>query len=364
MALFGSMSANGIRIATAMGAWTLVGLLLATQAWVSAAMRDAPIAWSQAAAIWMTWAGLWALLTPVSLRLAALFPVEHPHRVRALMAHVLFGALLSAVNLAAFATLASQVGATSAGPTWFATFARLLGTAFLLNVPVYWLIVGIAHALRLARSARERERHALQLETQLADARLLTLRAQLQPHFLFNSLNTIAVLMREDVDAADRTLVLLSNLLRRALESSAAQEVELGEEISFLELYLAIEATRFSGRLTYAVDVDPPLLDAYVPSLILQPLVENAVRHGLATLGHAGRIEITAARAGDDMLRLTVLDNGVGMNRNADPGFGLSNTRSRLALLYGSRHSFELDNARDGGLLASLLIPLRMKEPQ
>ncbi len=355
------MSVNGIRIATAMAAWTLVGLLLATQAWVSGAMRDEPIAWSQAAAIWMTWAGLWALLTPLALRLAALFPIQRPRPLRALMAHLLFGVLLAAFNLAAFATLATQVGATSAGPTWFVTFARLIGTAFLLNVPVYWLIVGVAHALRLARSAHERERQALQLETQLADARLQALRSQLQPHFLFNSLNTIAVLMREDVDAAERTLVLLGNLLRRALESSAAQEVELHEEIAFLELYLAIETTRFAERLTCSVDVDPELLCAYVPSLILQPLVENAVRHGLATLGHAGRIEVAAVRNGD-RLRLSVLDNGVGLDRDTQLGFGLSSTRSRLELLYGNRYSFELGNARDGGLQVELQIPLRMKE--
>jgi hypothetical protein len=247
-------------------AWILAGLLLATQAWVSGALREEPVAWLQAAAIWLTWAGLWALVTPLVFELATRFPVERRRFFRATIFHLSFGIALAALNLAAFSVLAPHIGATSAEPTWLETFARLLRSAFLLNVPVYGLIVGAAHALRLTRSAREHDLRALQLETQLADARLLALRAQLQPHFLFNSLNTIAVLMREDVDAAERVLVLLSNLLRRALEISASQEVDLRDELAFLEAYLGIEKARFPDRLTYTLDVEPPLLDARVPA--------------------------------------------------------------------------------------------------
>ncbi len=355
------MKPFGVRVAIVVAMWTLVGLLLATQAWVSGALREEQVVWRHVAAIWLAWAGLWALLTPVALGLATRFPFRRRHVLRAATVHAVSGLVLAALNLAAFAILAPHLGAASAGPTWLETFSRLLRAAFLLNVPVYWLIVGAAHARSLTRSAHERERRALQLEAQLADARLLALRAQLQPHFLFNSLNTIAVLMREDVDAAERVLVRLSSLLRRALESSASQEVELREEIAFLESYLAIEKERFPDRFSYTVDVDPSLLPALVPSLILQPLVENAVRHGLAARGHAGRIEIAAAQNGD-MLQLCVRDNGVGMNRTADEGVGLSNTRSRLLLLYGSRHEFELADSPGGGLQASIRIPLRGTE--
>lgn len=342
-------------------AWMLAGLLLAIQAWVSGALREEPVALSRATVIWLTWAGLWALLTPIVIALAARFPFERRRTLRVAVIHLAFGAALAALNLAAFSALAPYIGAISAGQTWLETFVRLVRSAFLLNVPVYGLIVGAAQAMRLTRSARERELRALQLEAQLADARLLALRAQLQPHFLFNSLNTIAVLMREDVDAAERVLVLLSNLLRRALEISASQEVELGEELAFLEAYLGIEKARFPDRLTYSLDVDPKLLDVKVPSLILQPFVENAVRHGLATLGRAGRIEISATRFGD-MLRLSVLDNGIGMDRMAGEGVGLSNTRSRLALLHGNRHSLVLANAPGGGLQASITIPIGSPE--
>ncbi len=146
-----------------------------------------------------------------------------------------------------------MIGATQVEPTWFGTFSRLLGTTFLLNLPVYWLIVAAAHVERLVRTAREKDRRQLRLEAQLADARLQTLRTQLQPHFLFNALNTISVLMHENVDSADRILLQLSALLRRSLDSSEAHEVALGEEIGFLESYLEIEQARFGGRLSYRI---------------------------------------------------------------------------------------------------------------
>lgn len=349
------------RIAIIVGAWSLVGGLLATQAWVSYAMRGEPIAWGRALAVWLAWAWLWALLTPVALQLVRRFPLEPPRLARAVVAHLLAGAALATLDIALFALMAPHIGALHVGPDWWATFSRLLGTTFLLNLPVYGLVVGVAQALRLIQAARERERRALQLEAQLAEARLLALRAQLQPHFLFNALNTVQVLMREDVEVADRILVLLSQLLRRALESCATQELELREEIAFLEAYLAIEKTRFADRLSYRIAVDPQLQGARVPSLILQPLVENAVRHGLAGQPSPGRIDIAARRMGD-MLELTVQDNGPGMDRAVQDGIGLSNTRARLKLLYGSRHSFELRAAGEGGLLAALVIPLRAME--
>lgn len=346
-----------VRPAIVMGAWTLAGLLLATQAWVSGAFRGEPIAWTHSFAIWFAWACIWALLTPVAIALARRFPIARPRLAQTAIVHGVAGIVLAASNLALFAIIAPQVGAVNAGPDWYATFSRLLGTTFLLNVPVYWLVIGAIHAAHLARAAREREGRALRLEAQLSEARLLALRAQLQPHFLFNALNTVSVLMREDVDTADRILVLLSGLLRRALEASSVSEVALREELAFVEAYLAIEQARFDERFSYRIDIDPQLPDARVPSLILQPLVENAVRHGLSASTSPGRVEI-AATCGDGMLHLTVRDNGVGISSDAIDGVGLSNTRSRLRLLYGDAHAFELKAAQGGGVLVSLAIPL------
>jgi two-component system, LytTR family, sensor kinase len=349
-------------IAKVFAAWTLAAVVLATQAWVSSDIRGEPIAWGRTLAIWLPWAWIWAGLTPLALMLVERCPLERPHAVRATLLHVIAGLLLAAFNLALFAVIAPVVNAIGVRPTWAATFARLVGTMFLLNAPVYWLIVGTAQALRIARQARERERRALRLEVQLAEARLLVLRAQLEPHFLFNALNTVSVLMRENVDAADRVLILLSGLLRRALDTSATAEVELRQEVAFLEAYLALEQVRFADRLSYRLAIDPQLLDQRVPSLILQPLVENAVRHGLGDRKDSGQIEIAAARRGD-MLQLTVRDNGSGMAADAPIGVGLSNTRSRLQLLYGNRHSFELSAADGGGLTVCIGIPLAMAEP-
>ena len=349
------------RAALVLAAWTLGGALLAAQAYLSFAIRGEPIAWSQPLAIWLAWGYAWALLTPGVLWLARRVPFARPHLARAVFVHAAAGAAAVALNLGLFALAAPYVGATSAGPTWWATFSRLLGTTFLLDLPVYWILVGASEAARLARAARERERRALLLEARLADARLLALRAQLQPHFLFNTLNTVSVLMREDVEAADRVLVLLSGLLRRALEGHDAHEVPLREEIAFLETYLEIERTRFADRLSYRVGVDPAVLEARVPSLILQPLVENAIRHGVARRASPGRVEVSAERR-DGELHVTVRDDGPGLAPDATDGVGLANTRARLEQLYGAEHTFRLDGGDGGGLVVSLAIPLRTTE--
>jgi signal transduction histidine kinase len=348
------------RLALVAAGWTLAGVILATQAWMSAPSRDESVTWTRSLGIWLAWGYLWALLTPLAIEIDRRFPFARPCRLRAALVHGAAGLALAALNLALFAMVAPGVNAVSVESSWVATFSRLLATAFLMNVPVYWLIIGVAQALRGAREARERERRALQLETQLAEARLLMLRAQLEPHFLFNTLNTIAVLMRDNVDAADRVLVLLSGLLRRALDTSTLAEVQLREEVAFLQAYLALEKIRFADRLSYRFDIEAQLLEVRVPSLILQPLVENAIRHGLAEHADFGQICIAAARRGD-WLQLTVSDNGAGLGADAPVGVGLSNTRSRLRLLYGCRHSFELSAAPGGGAVARIMIPLTLE---
>lgn len=364
----GKLKLHAARLTAVLAAWTLAGAILATQAWLARDVHGQSIAWIQTLTMWLAWGCLWALLTPLALALVDRFPLTRGRfpltrgRTKANVAlHIAAAFAFALLDLALFATIAPLVGAKSAGLTWLDSFQRLFATSFLLHVPVYWLIIGAGAALRVVRDASERERRALRLEAQLAEARLLVLRAQLEPHFLFNALNTISVLMRENVDDADRVLVLLSGLLRRALDTSTAGEIELRHEIAFAEAYLALEQIRFADRLTYRFDVEPQLLDLRVPSLILQPLIENAVRHGLRERKADGSIEIAAERQ-SDMLWLTVRDNGKGMAANASAGVGLSNTRSRLALLYGERHSFDLLPAPGGGLLARIGIPLSAGE--
>jgi LytS/YehU family sensor histidine kinase len=193
----------------------------------------------------------------------------------------------------------------------------------------------------------------------LAQAELQNLKMQLHPHFLFNTLHAISVLMQEDVTAANRMLVRLSELLRLTLENAGTQETALRQELEFLRLYLEIEQTRFQDRLAVKIEVDPAALDARVPSLILQPLVENALRHGIARNPGAGVIEIRAHRE-SELLRLEVRDNGPGLRAEVEEGVGLSNTRARLAQLYGGAARFEINNAADGGALATALLPFRL----
>ncbi|MFC3814438.1 sensor histidine kinase [Lysobacter sp. GCM10012299] len=349
-------SGIGRRGVAILGAWTLVAMLFAGQAWFAAQVRGESLAWARASAIWLVWATTWAALTPIALRLEARFPLQRPHVLAALAIHGVASATCALVSLALFALAAPVVGATHAEPTWLGTFSRLLGTTFLLNLPVYWLIVAAAHVARLVRTAREEDRRRLRLEAQLADARLQALRTQLQPHFLFNALNTISVLMHEDVEAADRILLQLSALLRRSLDSTDLHEVTLGEEIGFLESYLEIEQARFGERLSYSILVPDLALDARVPNLILQPLVENALRHGLATRAGPGRVEIKADRQGDCLL-LRVVDDGRGLPPAMTERIGLANTRARLRLLYADRQRLDVRSSDGGGVIAEIALP-------
>ncbi len=354
----GDSPASTRRVLVIVGAWALVAMLLAAQAWVAAQVRGEPVIWARASAIWLVWAAVWAALTPLALRLEARFPLQRPHRMRSLAVHGLASVGCALVNLALFAVAAPLIGATQVEPTWLGTFSRLLGTTFLLNLPVYWLIIVAAHLERLARSAREKDRRQLRLEAQLADARLQTLRMQLQPHFLFNALNTVSVLMHEDADAADRILLQLSALLRRSLDGSEAHEVTLGEEIGFLERYLEIEQARLGERFGYRIVVPDDCLQARVPNLILHPLVENAIRHGIATRAGPGRVEVAAEQHGDS-LRLRVVDDGRGLPAAMAERVGLANTRARLRLLYAERQRFDVRNLDGGGVIAEIELPWR-----
>jgi LytS/YehU family sensor histidine kinase len=231
---------------------------------------------------------------------------------------------------------------------------------FPFNLVVYWLITGVAHGMMYYRRYRERDAQALQLARQLAQAELQVLKSQLHPHFLFNALNTISALMHRDVKAADRMLARLSDLLRAALDHTSAQEVTLLDELNFLESYLEIERARLAERLNVEVDVPPNVLDALVPHMILQPLVENAIRHGVAPRAAPGHVVIRA-RGRREMLDIEVLDDGPGLaqGRSANGGLGLANTRARLEQLYAGEFTFEPRNRAEGGFRVSLSIPFR-----
>jgi len=220
--------------------------------------------------------------------------------------------------------------------------------------------VSVSHAFGYYRQYQERALRATELEKRLTQARLQALQMQLNPHFLFNTLNAISSLMHRDVKAADRMLARLAELLRYALESTESQEVTLQKELAFLRRYLEIEQTRFGARLQVREEVAEGLLEALVPNLILQPLVENAIKHGIERRTRDGVIVLRAVEE-DGKVVLEVSDNGPGLKPEGSgrKGIGLANTRARLEQLYGVDHAFELVNAEAGGLTVRVRIPFR-----
>jgi signal transduction histidine kinase len=224
-------------------------------------------------------------------------------------------------------------------------------------------VIGVAHAYFYYKETQQRALLNAQLETRLVAAHLQTLQSQLHPHFLFNTLHAISVLMHRDVQAADRMLIRLSDLLRMTLDSAARPEIRLSEEMDFLSKYLQIEQVRLGDRLTVDFDVDNDVLDAMVPALILQPLVENAIKHGIAPDSRPGRVSV-AARPDGDMLVMTVSDTGPGPSERAmaslSTGIGVSNTRARLTTKFGARFRFEFQRHRDS-FTVLVAIPLRQE---
>jgi two-component system, LytTR family, sensor kinase len=229
----------------------------------------------------------------------------------------------------------------------------------------FWAMITLIHAFEFNRRSRQREFEAAQLQTQLAEARLEVLTAQLHPHFLFNTLQGVSTLMHRDVQAADAMLSRLGDLLRHTLQRGERQEVSLGEELAVLDHYIQISRERFKDRLAVETQISPEARDALVPFFVLQPLVENALQHGIARRAGAGRVCVSARRDGE-ALRLSVTDDGPGLGESARggrdfprEGVGLSNTRQRLRQLYGDAQRLTLETPAEGGLRVELTIPYR-----
>lgn len=244
-------------------------------------------------------------------------------------------------------------------------FVSWIFTTLPFGVGVYFALLGIEHSLFYFHEVREREMQAAQLTAQLSEARLSALRMQLNPHFLFNSLNAITVLVRDqDTGAASRMLDLLSDVLRQLLRADSSHETTLSNELDFLSRYLAIEQIRFSDRLRPDIQIEPAVSKALVPIFLLQPLVENAIRHGIASRADAGLIEIRGAREGAELV-LSVRDDGIGPSNSTTgqnspgEGIGLSNTRARLRTMFGDAATLETRLGKGGGFVATVRLPYR-----
>jgi two-component system, LytTR family, sensor kinase len=309
----------------------------------------------------------WALLSPVVLYLARRFPFDRGRWLTSLPVHLFAVLVVTFVHIVMAEWVRIGIMAWSGREvakewSWWVQVQRTYVMNFDWEMMTYWAIIAFSHAVAYYRQAQERTLRASQLETRLAEAQLQALQRQLHPHFLFNTLNAISALMHRDVEAADQMLAKLSDLLRLALDQRGAQEVRLKEELEFLQKYLEIEQARFGDRLSVRFEIDPLTLDAQVPNLVLQPLVENSIRHAVAVRLEPGLIEVRSRRQGD-MLELQVRDNGPGMPKGTvagtSHGVGLANTRSRLEHLYGASQRLHFAEAPGGGLLVTVSVPFR-----
>ena len=336
--------------------WTLLGLSFAGHFYISATKAGFDVTWKEAVTNSLEDWYVFAVLSIPVIYLSRRYHFEGGKWGRSLAIHIpaTIGFLFSYIALRA------GIACWQSGATFPDAFKGLLVKIWPYTLLVYWVIVVVNHAFDYYEKYRDREMRALDLEKRLAEAKLQALQMQLNPHFLFNTLHSISSLMHRDVEAADRMIVRLSDLLRAALEGSDTQEVELQDELEFLKRYLEIEQTRLGDRLTVKMDIQPETLRARVPNLILQPLVENAIRHGIEPRARPGRIELRAQRQ-NGTLALEVKDNGTGLpeGKAIDEGVGLSNTRARLRGLYGEAHQFDLVPVEGGGLLVQVTIPFQ-----
>ena len=340
--------------------WTVIGLSFAGQFYLATAQAGAPVSWRQALSGALGDWYVFALLAVPTVLLVRKFPIGRERWTSSLVAHVIGSVLFSAGFIVVRAAVAGWQDWAAGRPINYGEMFRLLLVkTWHFNLLIYWAIVVLLHAIAFYRESQERARRALELEKRLTEARLMALQMQLNPHFLFNALNGIATLMHRDVETADRMLMRLAELLRLTLEKTGDQETTVRNEIALLERYLEIERLRFGERLEVKFELSPETLEARVPTLLLQPLVENSIKHGLATRAQRGIIEVAARREGQ-MLTIEIKDNGAGVktdSRTAGNGVGLSNARARLQQLYGDRQSLDLSNRSEGGALVRVQLP-------
>ena len=345
---------------------TVLGLLSSLLAWqFTLSMGRETTYWRTLVILNTTYWYLWALFTPAIIWLSQHFRFERQGLWRALAVHLPSVIVFSLTHIAIMSGVQWWFARAQGRPfPWWSEVQRSALLNFDWEMMTYWTIVGLSHAILYYRESRHRAIRGAQLETRLVEAQLKALQQQLHPHFLFNTLHAISALMHRDVEAADRTLMRLSDLLRLTLESIGQQEILLQAELDFLTKYLQIEQTRFADRLNVRFDVAPETLDTLVPNLILQPLVENAIKHGIAKKAGPGHIDITTRRDGDKLL-MEVRDDGVGLSEDAltalQKGIGVSTTRARLQHLFGADYRFEF-HRQPAGLSVVVAIPWRTED--
>jgi sensor histidine kinase YesM len=350
-----------IKIGLLFGAWSAYGLLCAWQSHYWYSVTKTPMSWPDCLRYNLTYSFAWGACTPVILWAARHFRFERGRWPRHLLIHLAIMTMVLAATKVTFDLVAYPPNSPFRSFTWEKLF-RSVESTFDTGPLLYAVVLLIEHAIIYYRRYQLGLTKASQLQTQLIQAQLQALKMQLHPHFLFNTLHTITALVHEDPDMAERTIARLGELLRLFLANSTIHEVPLSEELRILDLYLEIERARFEERLRIHYDVPLSLRDATVPNLVLQPLVENSIRHGLGKRSEPGWISIAAEVFGETLV-LRVTDNGQGFKedpvRPVHQGMGLTITRGRLESLYGPQQSLVLRNLPAGGVEARITLPFR-----
>ena len=350
-----------LKFALYIAGWTVAAFVFGVQHYVGYGAEAMAVGWRRVITSSLGDWYAWGMLFPGILWLARRFPLESSRLASRLSLHFAVAVFVAFLHPSLEAILVWLIRGFS--DSLALIVSRLSHESFLVcseGFVLYWVMLLASHTIHFQSRLRAQELRASRLEAQLAQAQLSALKMQLHPHFLFNTLHSISALLHGDVEAADRMVARLGDFLRLTLENSESQEVTLEQELEFLRCYLEIEMTRFQDRLRVEFDIGPGTLDALVPNLILQPLVENAIRHGIARRIEPGCVEIRSEHSGDK-LRIEVRDDGPGFASNT-PGIGLTNTRARLGRLYGSGYVLQLNNGTQNGAIVTLEIPFRLRE--
>ncbi len=344
--------------------WLIPVLLSATTSYAFTHLTGNPVGFWTVLVINVPIWYFWALVTPVIFWLGRSARIGWPVSIGAIALHIVASILAALADVVSGMSVAALLGATSLGEHVFQRYLLNFMSWLLTGVLTYWTVLGAGYALEFDRKFQRQQLRSSELAAELARAQLAALRSQLHPHFLFNTLNTAVSLVRVDrTETAVGVLTSLSDILRRLLRNAPEQEITLREELAFLNGYIAIEKVRFPDRLCVAITARDDVMDALVPNLLLQPLVENAIRYGIGRRRAAGRIEVSALRD-DGRLVMHVRDDGPGLPNDWLPsmngGVGLANTQGRLQQMYGSAHEFIMGNNASGGADVTIIIPLRI----